>query len=62
MPVAYGCALERQQYKKHCEKYAEIEQGEEKTSKIAKQIQYKIGGELDDIVRALPAGGCEVKG
>ncbi|MBS3097782.1 DUF814 domain-containing protein [Candidatus Woesearchaeota archaeon] len=48
--------------KKHCEKYAEIEQGEEKTSKIAKQIQYKIGGELDDIVRALPAGGCEVKG
>ena len=48
--------------KKHCGKYVEIEQGKEKTSKIAKQIQYKIGGGLDDIIRALPAGGCKIKG
>ena len=47
--------------KKNCEKYVQIEQGNEKTSKIAKLIQKKIGGTLDDIVRVMPAGGCKVK-
>ncbi|GAF97317.1 unnamed protein product, partial [marine sediment metagenome] len=47
--------------KKNCEKYLQIEQGNEKTSKIAKLIQKKMGGTLDDIVRVMPAGGCKVK-
>jgi predicted ribosome quality control (RQC) complex YloA/Tae2 family protein len=47
--------------RKHCKKYVQIEQGDEKTSKIAKQIQHKIGGELDDIIRAMPTGGVEIK-
>jgi len=47
--------------KKHCEKYVELLQGDEKTSAAAKKIKKKIGGELDDIIRALPAGGISVK-
>jgi len=47
--------------KKNCEKYVEIKQGRKKTSDVAKQIQKKIKGDLDETVRALPAGGCEVK-
>ncbi|MEK6808318.1 MAG: NFACT RNA binding domain-containing protein, partial [Nanoarchaeota archaeon] len=45
----------------NCEKYVEIKQGRKKSSEIAKFIQRKIGGELDDIIRAMPSGGCEVK-
>lgn len=47
--------------KANCKKYVEIKQGREKTSKIAKYIQKRIGGELDEIIRALPSGGCEIK-
>lgn len=47
--------------RKNCEKYVEIEQGREKTSVVAKYIQKKIGGNLDDIIRALPSGGCKAK-
>ncbi|MBW2980973.1 DUF814 domain-containing protein [Candidatus Woesearchaeota archaeon] len=47
--------------KKNCEKYVQLEQGKEKTSQTAKQIKHKFGGDLDEIVRALPAGGCRVK-
>jgi len=47
--------------KKNCEKYIEIEQGREKASSVAKYIQKKIGGSIDDIIRALPSGGCKVK-
>jgi predicted ribosome quality control (RQC) complex YloA/Tae2 family protein len=46
--------------KKNTEKFIIIEQGNEKTSSIAKKIQKKIGGDLDDIIRALPAGGCKI--
>lgn len=46
--------------KKNCEKYVEVVQGREKTSRIAKQIQYKLKGDLDEIIRALPAGGCDI--
>jgi predicted ribosome quality control (RQC) complex YloA/Tae2 family protein len=46
--------------KKHCIKFAEVVQGDEKTSDAAKQIQKLIGGELDEIIRALPQG-CKVK-
>lgn len=47
--------------KKHCKEYVEILQGNEKTSTIAKQIQKIMGGDLDEIVRAIPAGGCKIK-
>ncbi len=44
----------------HCKKIVEIILGREKTSTVAKFIAKIIGGNLDDIVRALPAGGCAV--
>jgi predicted ribosome quality control (RQC) complex YloA/Tae2 family protein len=47
--------------KKNCEEYVEVEPGKEKTSAVAKRIQKKIGGDLDEIIRVLPAGGCKVK-
>jgi len=47
--------------KKNCEKYVEIEQGKEKSSDTAKKIRAKIGGELDDIIAALPSGGVRIK-
>ena len=47
--------------KKNCEKYIQLRQGRKKTSEIAKYIRKKIGGELDEIIRALPAGGCDIK-
>ena len=47
--------------KSRAEKFAAVEQGSEKASDTAKQIQKKIGGELDDIIRALPAGGFRLK-
>ena len=46
--------------KKHCEKYVILEQGNEKASSVAKRIQYKIGGLLDEIIRALPSGGFRI--
>lgn len=48
--------------KNNCEKFVEIEQGGEKASDVAKRIQHKIGGSLDEIIRCLPSGGCKVKG
>ncbi|MBI2142690.1 DUF814 domain-containing protein [Candidatus Woesearchaeota archaeon] len=47
--------------KKNCGKYAEIIQSRDKTSDTAKKIRRIIGGELDDIIAALPSGGCRVK-
>jgi len=47
--------------KAHCEKYVELVQGDEKSSSVAKYIQHKIGGSLDEIIRALPSGGFKVK-
>lgn len=46
--------------KAHCVKYVALDQGDEKASKIAKHIQYKIGGLIDEIIRALPSGGFRV--
>jgi predicted ribosome quality control (RQC) complex YloA/Tae2 family protein len=50
--------------KTHCEKYVVLEQGNEKVSSVAKKIKYKLGGnlDLDEIIRALPSGGFQVKG
>lgn len=47
--------------KKHCEKFVEIEQGDDKPGDIAKKIKAKIGGELDEIIRAMPSGGIRIK-
>ncbi|HLC60203.1 MAG TPA: NFACT RNA binding domain-containing protein [Candidatus Nanoarchaeia archaeon] len=46
--------------KTHCEKYVKLVQGDEKSSSVAKYIQHKIGGSLDEIIRALPSGGFKV--
>lgn len=47
--------------KVHCKNYVLVEQGREKTSDVAKKIKHKIGGDLDEIVRSLPAGGCKIR-
>lgn len=45
---------------KHCKHYVHVRQGRGKTSDAAKKIRKKIGGELDDIIRVLPAGGVDI--
>ncbi len=45
----------------HCKDYVVLEQGNEKTSTIAKEMQKKIRADLDSIIRTLPAGGCRIK-
>ena len=47
--------------KSHCEKYVILIQGDEKASAVAKNIQYKIGGAIDEIIRALPSGEFIIK-
>jgi predicted ribosome quality control (RQC) complex YloA/Tae2 family protein len=47
--------------KKHCKDYVVLEKGNEKTEKLAKQIRKIIKGELDEIVKAIPPGGCKIK-
>ena len=46
--------------RKHCEKLIEISQGDAKISDVAKAIKNVLGGELDEIMRVLPAG-CKLK-
>jgi len=47
--------------KKNAEKFVVIVQGREKSSAAAKKIRHKLGGgDLDEIIRMLPAGGCEL--
>lgn len=46
--------------KKHAEKFVILVPGNNKTSDIAKKIKKKLGGELDDIIRAIPAGGAKL--
>jgi predicted ribosome quality control (RQC) complex YloA/Tae2 family protein len=45
----------------HCDRFVEIKQGREKASSVAKYIQKKIGGTIDEIIAVLPSGGCAVK-
>lgn len=47
--------------KKYTKDYVIIIQGREKASDIAKKIRKKFGGDLDEIIRFLPAGGCKIK-
>lgn len=47
--------------KKHCKDFVTIVQGTEKTSDTAKKVKKRInGGDLDDIIRLLPTGGCKI--
>ncbi len=46
--------------KNNCEKYVLVTQGNSKASDAAKLVRKKIGGELDDIIAALPSGGAKV--
>lgn len=43
----------------NCEKYVLISQGSSKASDAAKKIRRILGGDLDEIIRALPSGGIE---
>lgn len=47
--------------KKHCKKHVKVILGDKKPSDVAKIIKKQIGGDLDEIIRALPAGTCDVK-
>ncbi|MBW2982121.1 DUF814 domain-containing protein [Candidatus Woesearchaeota archaeon] len=48
--------------KKNADKFVIVVQGSGKTAAIAKKIQKKLGcGDLDDIIRMLPAGGCKIE-
>ncbi|MEM3126572.1 MAG: NFACT RNA binding domain-containing protein [Candidatus Woesearchaeota archaeon] len=41
-------------------KFIKVVPGNEKNTDIAKQIKKQIGGDLDSIIRFLPAGGCKI--
>lgn len=48
--------------KKRTENYVVVISGREKKSSLAKKIKSKLkGGDLDDIIKFLPAGGGEIK-
>lgn len=44
----------------HCPKFVVLEQGNEKASSVAKYLRHKIGGTIDEIIRALPSGGFRI--
>jgi predicted ribosome quality control (RQC) complex YloA/Tae2 family protein len=46
--------------KAQCKKYFIVEQGKDKPSDAGKKIQKHLGGNLDDIIRVIPAGECKV--
>lgn len=46
--------------RKNCQKFVIIKQGGLKASDAAKKIQKLIGGEIDEIIQVLPAGGVQV--
>ena len=47
--------------RKNCTASIVLERGNEKTAAIAKYIRKKLGGELDDLIKVIPAGGVRVK-
>ena len=50
-----------QAVKAHCKKFLVLVQGKEKPSDAAKIIKKKLGGELDEIIKALPSGSVGFK-
>ena len=47
--------------KANCKEYISLVPGKKKSSEIAKLIQKKLGGEIDDIIRILPSGSFDLK-
>lgn len=47
--------------KKNAEKFVVVVPGKLKKSDVAKRIKKKIGGDLDEIEKFLPSGGCGIK-
>ncbi len=47
--------------KANCKEYATVQQGKEKPSDCAKIIAKKLGADIDDVLKVLPAGTCQVK-
>ena len=47
--------------KTHCKEYAIVLQGRDKPSDCAKKIARKIKADIDEVLRVLPAGTCQVK-
>lgn len=43
-----------------CEQSVELLQGNAKSSDVAKEVRRRIGGDLDEILAALPPGGCAI--
>ena len=46
--------------KTQCKQFVTVTPGNHKASDCAKEIKKKIGGEIDDIIAQLPAGGCKL--
>lgn len=46
--------------KKNCGKHIVIAPGDIKSSDAAKKVRKDFGGEIDDIIRVLPSGGCRI--
>ncbi len=44
----------------HCKSFVQLIQGDGKASDVAKKIRHKIGGDLDEIIRSLPAGNVKI--
>ena len=47
--------------KAHCKEYILVKQGNDKPSDCAKKIAKKLGVDIDEVLRALPAGTCQTK-
>ena len=47
--------------KMHCTSYSIVAQGKDKPSECAKKIAKKLGAEIDDVLKVLPAGTCQTK-
>jgi predicted ribosome quality control (RQC) complex YloA/Tae2 family protein len=47
--------------RKNSERSVIIAQGKEATSQVAKQVQKKIGGTVDEIIKFIPAGGVKLQ-
>jgi predicted ribosome quality control (RQC) complex YloA/Tae2 family protein len=45
----------------HCTKTITLVQGDTKTSDVAKKLEKRLGGTIDEFVRVIPAGGAKIK-
>ncbi|MBW2970134.1 DUF814 domain-containing protein [Candidatus Woesearchaeota archaeon] len=47
--------------KTHCKEYSIVEQGRDKPTDCAKKIAKKLNAEIDEVLKTLPGGTCQVK-